>query len=173
MPPTRRKYVVRRNNKNFVAIPFQVEITTAALGDGLVNFASLVGNFGEDIFIISIDCLWSTEGMTAGEGPLAVGFSHGDLSATEVVEALDASLTDPDDIIALERSRRPVRKAGVFPILSIAETLKQGEAVRTRLKFSVGDGHPINAWVHNQSGGQLAAGSVIETWGTIFGRWQR
>ena len=44
---------------------------------------------GEDIFVISVDCMWNLRGHTASETPLEFGFAHGDLSVTEIAEALN------------------------------------------------------------------------------------
>jgi len=129
--------------------------------------------FGEDFYCVSVDVQFALEGFTAGEGPIFVGWSHGDLSAIEVEEALDANVSDPDDIIANEHSRRPVRKTGVFMGLNTNEALWDGKPIRTTLKFSVGDGHNLNIWAYNKSGATLTTGAQVRMLGTLYGRWQR
>ncbi len=134
----------------------------------------LLGNpFGEDIFVISIDGQWAMLDHTGGEGPIEVGFSHGDLSTTEIAECLVAELTDPDDIIQKERSRRPVRRAGTFHGLQAVETLNDGKPIRTQMKISIGNGHDVGIWAANRDAATLTTGTVIVCDGTLYGRWQR
>ena len=109
----KRKPTGRKNRRNFVAIPFQTKINVGTPNNGdVVSVAAFT--LGEDLFHISVEGSWTRIGGTAGEGPILVGYAHGDLTDIEIGEALDASLSDPDDIIAKEKSRRPVRRAGNF-----------------------------------------------------------
>lgn len=163
----------RRNNKNFVAIPFTDAITLGTLDNGVAEKQDTPIVLGEDLFVISVDCTWSIRGLTAGEGPIHIGWCHGDLSVTEITEALDAEVSDPDDIIARERARRPVRRAGSFSGQTADDVMNDGNPVRTKCKFSVGDGHSLTAYAVNRSGAQLTTGGIVVIEGTIFGRWQR
>ena len=175
MPQARRgapRASRRKNRKDFVAIPFTENLTLSTLANSTVFTRALV-TFGEDIFILSVDATWTLREATAGEGPIAFGFSHGDLTVTEVKEALEAELTDPDDIIQKEKARRPVRRSGAFHGLSTEEAAFQGDVKRTTVKFSVGDGHALNAWAMNRSGLQLTGGQIVACDGVIYGRWQR
>ncbi len=173
MPP-KGKSRKRRSSKNFVAIPFAGSLALVTLADGAALIGDLFNNaLGEDLFIISIDGAWAIRGLTATEGPISVGYSHGDLTAAEVVEALDAELTDPDDIIQKERARRPVRYVGRFPGLNTNEVLNNGNRSRTTLKFSVGDTFKPSFFARNQSGGTLTTGAIVEVEGVLYGRWQR
>lgn len=168
----RRPRTTRR--RNFVAIPFEMELALGTLAKDTL-LSGVVLTFGEDLFCISIDCLWSIEDPTTSEGPVQVGVSHGDLTDSEVLEALDASLTDPDDIIAKERSRRPVRRVGAFPLaVATAEVLNHGVQVRTPLRFSIGDGHSLDVWALNAGqNANLTTGARVRAAGTLYGRWQR
>ena len=162
----------RRNRTGFVAIPFEDDISLATLAHNTV-ISSDVMTLGEDLFCISVDALWSKSDGTAGEGPIHVGFAHGDLTVTEIQEALSANLTDPDDIIARERARRPVRKSASFPQIAADEVVASGLPIRTKLRFSLGDGHPLRTWAYNRSGATLTTGVNIRVSGTLYGRWQR
>ncbi len=156
-------------------IPFDVQFALATLGSDIVLKNDIV-TLGEDFFWLSIDCTWSIQSLTAAQGPIGVGVAHGDLTVSEIGEALDATLADPDDIIARERARRPVRRAGMFRVNlnDEPEVLNDGRAIRTRTKFSVGDGHTLSLWARNQGGSALSTTSpVIECQGQIYGRWQR
>ncbi len=174
MPPSRRRAPRRRRrDRNFVAIPFQAALTLGTLADDTVISGSPI-TLGEDLFVISVDTLAALRGLTAGDVPITVGYAHGDLTDTEIGEALSANLTDPDDIIARERARRPVRKVGTFAHgADVDQVLNNGVPIRTSAKFSIGDGHTFDLFAINRSGGQLQTGAVIEFEGTVFGRWQR
>ncbi len=161
-----------RRQRGFVAIPFSAALTLSTLGDDTVLAGSPI-TFGEDIYVMSVDATVALRGNTAGEVPIEFGYHHGDLSVAEIAEALDAELTDPDDIIARERARRPVRRAGVFALSSSNQVWNNGLQTRTKLRYSVGDGHTFGLWAANRSGGALTTGSIIEFNGTIYGRWQR
>lgn len=170
----RRRRGTRRRKRNFVAIPFSATITLGTLGSTIVVAEDALGAaLGEDIYMISVKANYTLLGHTATEGPIHVGFAHDDLSVTEIGEALDAELTDPDDIIQRERARRPVRRVGSFPCLSTNEALNDGVEVKTPLKFSVGDGHNLSCWARSYHASNLTTGSKVKIDGTIFGRWQR
>ncbi len=168
-----RKRRGRRSRRGFVAIPFNAEVSLSTLSNNVAIAAGVSGTFGEDLYILSVDCTWSLRDQVATEGPLEVGFHHGDLSVTELNEALDASVTDPDDIIQRERARRPVRKVGAFNGLVANETLNDGKMIRTRIKFSVGDGHAFAFYVMNRSNAVKTGDAGVEVEGVIYGRWQR
>ncbi len=134
----------------------------------------LTGNFGEDIFLISGDFTIGIHGMAAGEQPLQLGVSHSDLTVAEVKEALDATLANPDDIIAREHSRRPVRTLGVIQQTSSSGAVfNDGKPKRQRIKFSVGNGFDLDFFCVNRSGGVLTTGAIIEINCVLYGRWQR
>ncbi len=171
---TKKKTKSRRRDRNFVAIPFANSLALSTLADEAVISAELMAAFGEDIFLISADFIFSLRGNAGGEMPIVVGIAHGDLSTTEVSEALSAEVTDPDDIIAKERARRPVRRIGTFAQGALTDqTLNNGVPIRQRILFSVGDGHTLDFWAANRSGAALTTGAIIEVQGTLFGRWQR
>ncbi len=164
----------RRRDKSFVALNFEVTFVLGTLSDNIVLANDLLGaSFGEDIYIVSIDWTAAIKNMTQGEVPLYMGFNHGDLSVTEIAEALDANLVNPDDIIAKERSRRPVRRAGMFNLNAVDIILHDGVMKRTKILFSVGNGFGLQVYVRNSSGAGLTTGAAFEMQGTIYGRWQR
>ncbi len=163
------------NRRNFIAIPYNATLPLLTLGDGVVIKVDLLSSvLGEDIFVISIDHLTTIRNKTSGETPLIFGFCHSDLTVSEIAEALDAEVTDPDDLIARERAKRPVRKAGAFVSnLLTDEGVGDGLVQRQRIKFSVGDGHNVSLWLRNMSGAALTTGATLGQLGTIYGRWQR
>ncbi len=163
-----------KRRRKLTAIPFTTRLTLSTLASSTVLKVSSLGNaFGEDFYCHSVHANYALSGATPTEGPLSFGYTHGDLSVTEVLEAITAELTDPDDIIAKERSRRPVRKTGNFPLQAADETFADGRNVRTGLGFSVGDTHKLDFWALNNSGAVLTTGAIIDVDGVLYGRWQR
>ncbi len=172
-----KKNNVRRfklNRKNFVAIPFSASVTLGTLADdAIIAINALGANLGEDLYVISADIFAMVRDMTGGETPLEFGCAHSDLSVTEIDENLTAELTDPDDIIAKERARRPVRRIGLFNGVDTQIQWNDGNSKRVKIRFSIGNGFNLSLWVKNRSGAILTTGAVAEFSGTLFGRWQR
>ncbi len=171
MTKKRKKKFNRR--KNFVAIPYTGSFSLSTLADETVLKSSLMASFGEDIYIISLDLYLGLRGHTAGQTPLYFGIAHGDLTASEILEGLSAEQTDPDDIIAREHARRPIRKIGGFQGVVANPVFNHGQKIRQKVGFSVGDTKALDIWVKNQSGAALSSGTLVEFDGVIYGRWQR
>ncbi len=166
--------VKHNRRKGFQAIPFTDQLPLITLGNDLVLAQAPIAAFaGKSFFGISVDTLWGIRGLTAGEGPITVGWAHGDLSTTEIAEALVAEVNDPSDIIARERARRPVRRAGIFSAITVDQTLNDGTLIRTPLRFSISIGKTLVFWAMNQSGAALTTGAILEVQGVVYGRWGR
>ncbi len=167
---TKKKQYNRR--KNFVAIPFNVQLPLATLTDETVVKTDIfASNLTRGLFNISVDSTWAIRGLTAGEGPINVGWSHNDLSVAEIKENLDAEMFDPSNIIAREHSRRPVRRSGVFQGLTALDVISNGDIIRTPLRFTTDIGHQMAYWAMNKSGATLTTGAIIEAQGVLYGRW--
>ncbi len=163
----------RKRSKNFVAIPFSEAVTIIDNLDGVVQLDTLLPALTEDLFIVSVDCRWGIANHTPQEGPLEVGLAHGDYTAAELIEFLDANVIDPDDMIANEHSKRKVRRSGLFSGLAQEEVLNNGNAIRTPCKFTVGDGKSFTYWLRNRSGAQLTTGTLLLIQGVVYGKWLR
>ncbi len=147
-------------------------LALSTLADGSIILGDVM-TFGEDFFITSFVSELALRNQTPGQGPVQVGWAHGDLSTGEIIEYLDANLTDPDDIVTAEHNRRPVRRIGKFPSIAADEVLVNGRPLKTRIMKTVGDGHTFTIWARNQTGAALAGGAFLEIQGTVFGRWLR
>ncbi len=130
-----------------------------------------IASLGEDFYLVSVDAAFASRAHTQGEGPLQVGFAHGDFTVTEIKEAIESDNSDPNDIIQKERSRRPVRTAGYLRQDVDPALIGDGQMQRTKCKFMVGDGKAINVWASNRSGGTLTTGTIVHIDGVMFGRW--
>jgi len=162
-----------KNRKNFVAIPFSNALALATLTDETVIKNDIIGTLGEGLYIISVDINVVIRDLTAGETPLFFGVAHNDLTVAEILEAINAEVTDFDDIVARERARRPVRKIGAFAGALADPIFNDGRKYRQTVKFMIGEGNTLAFFLKNQSGATLTTGAIIEYDGTIFGRWQR
>lgn len=169
----KRAHSYFRNRKGFVAIPVSQQLTLSTLASNTVIAADLIASLTEDLFVISADLMVSLLNQTFSEGPIQVGLAHGDLSVAEIGENLNANVTGPDDIIQMERARRPVRKIGMFSGVAGDITLNDGKSLRTKVKFTIGDGNALAVWAVNRSGATLTTGTLVRFDGVIYGRWLR
>ncbi len=162
--------VARKRNTNFAVL----KVTAAlALGAAANDTGAEAGAIGlvDSHYEISADLTWSARDHTAGEGPIEVGLSTNDLSITEIIESLDSNPTGRGDVIALERSRRPVREVGQFAGALTEETLNDGQPIRTKLGFRMSDSTTLNLYAVNRSGATLTTGTVITVTGKLYVRW--
>ncbi len=162
----------RRKNRYFVAIPFENTLALTTLAQDTVLTDPAIASLEEDLWIHRIDCQWAIQGATAGEGPITVGFAHGDLSVAEIGEAINAAPTGPSDIIQNERARRPVRKSGRFDLAAASESLNDGKAIRTTGKMLISNGVAFNMWARNRGPGTLTTGASIKYGGVVYGTWK-
>ncbi len=157
--------------RNFFAYPIEDQLSLSTLANGIVLAGNLTTFGVTEAYCISADVQYTLDGLTPNEGPIDVGLSTSDLTVTEIVEQLTAQPTSKSDIIAMERSRRPVRKAGSFAGQSANESLNDGKPIRTRLKFMLAEGKELVLWARNRSGGTLTTGATVTVTGTLFMRW--
>lgn len=160
-----------KGGHRFFAYPIEVDLTLSTLAAGASITGSLTGLGVTKAYCISADVTWSVDGVTSGEGPLRVGLANGNLTATEINEKLDARPTSQTDIIAMERSRRPVRPVGKFPGQTADEALKDGTPIRTKLGFFIDEGVELVAYARNDSASTLTTGAVVHASGTLYMKW--
>lgn len=163
----------RKRDPNFVVIPFNQSQPLLTLDDNTALIANILGGvFTDDFYPVSMDGLWSIRDLTSGEAPIQMGVAHGDLSAAEIVAALDVSLLGKASIIETELASRPVRRVG--QISTTAETrFNDGKQLRTKIRFrkSLGVGSFLGFWAVNRSGATLTTGAIQEVSGNLYGRW--
>jgi len=165
------KRKARRRNSKFQALPINVTMTLGALASGVLTSSNLTQLGVTRYRVVAVDIIWSMSDKTADEGPIEVGISNGDLSNTELGEALDASPTSMADIVARERARRPVRRSGKFSAAATAEVLNDGKKIRTKLNTVLDEGIELEAWARNGDAATLTTGTIIEIEGTVYGYW--
>lgn len=161
----------RRRSNRFFAYPVEKDLILGALASNIAFDGDLTAFGSTRVRCISADLQWSMNNHVSGEGPISVGLSSSDLSVTEIIEHLDARPTSQSDIVAMERSRRPVRRAGVFSAGAGNEHLNDGKAIRTKLRFSVNEGVELSAWARNEDTAALTTGTIIHVTGTLYMMW--
>ncbi len=161
----------KRKNSKFFAYPVEATLSLSTLAADATLAAALTA-FGQTrVRVISADLTWSRKGATVNEGPIRVGISNSNLAVAEINEKLDARPTSQTDIIAMERSRRPVRTSGAFPGEQANETLNDGKPIRTKLSTILNEGTELNIWARNKSGAALTTGGVVQVQGTFYLVW--
>ncbi len=179
MPAFKRYTRKQSRSKNFVAIPFDGNLTLSTLGSGVVLSDNLLsGNLTEDLFGISVDIMAEVVGLAAGEGdPSIIGVSHGDYTDTEIQEALDVVMLGPGNKIEQERARRLVRKVGFLTADGVSQAAMTligsggSRLIRTRLRFVVQSGKNLDIFIQNISGANLTTGASLRYSGTLYGKW--
>ncbi len=137
-------------------------ITLSTLANNIVIVGTVGAASDRSYRCISLKNTWVLSGGTAGEGPIIVGYAHGDYSVTEIKEAIEASgAIAPGDKVQQERANRLVRIVGAFPGLSTNEVLDHGAKVHTRLNWSIPVGKTLVAFAYNDSGGALTGGQLV------------
>ncbi len=151
----------------------KVNVTSAlgTLGTATVADVELTALQDAKFKVISADLLLAIRDLTPGEGPIEIGIFNGDLSNTEVGEALDATPVSQSDIIPIERLKRPVRLAGIFSGQLAHETLNDGKRMRIKLRTILNNGTQLAVFMRNQGGAALTTGAVVNISGQIYGYW--
>ncbi len=143
------------------------------LADATVLRSGLTA-INDDFWCQSADLSWTIRNLAEGDGPLLLGLAHGDLSITEIAEAITATPSGRGDIIEREQARRPVRRVGqIFPdSVGGVVQLNDGKPIRVPLKMYLEGGVELNAFVLNQKGSALVTGSEVRIYGVIYGEWR-
>ncbi len=163
----------KTSSSAFQALPVNQTIALATLADQTVLMADLTA-IADDMWMQSADLSWTLRDAAVGEGPIAVGLAHNDLSVSEVKEAINAVPASRSDIVARERSRRPVRRVGQFTggVATSEVALFNGVEKRTPVKMYFAESSDLAAYAMNQSGATLTTGAVVTINGTIYGTWK-
>ncbi len=141
-------------------IDVTIDLGTLAAKTGILQALS---NVNERTLISSMINYWGLSDFTdaVGDGPIMVGYAHGDYSLTEVEEYLEqADSWNEGNKIAQEIGKRQIRRVGVFKS-SVADSqgsavLNDGKPIRTKLNWILNQGQTINVWAYNMGDSALA-----------------
>ncbi len=166
------KHSSKKRRGNFRAIKFNTQVALATLADEIIVKVNLFPNNSTmQTYCISVDSNIAVRDNTAGEGPIEVGYAHGDYDVTEIKEATEAGASfDPGNKVSQEHNRRLVRMAGQLPMQAVDEVLNDGRPKRTKLGFMVSQGFNLAFYVKNKSGAALTTGAIVECYGTLYVR---
>ncbi len=170
MAKHKSKAKYRKYNSRFQVLPVQNVLNLSTLADATVVTSSITA-ITDDFWVQSADLTWTIDGNTAGEAPIFVGLNNGDLSVTEIKEALQALPASRSDIVSRERARRPVRRVGGFSGQS-GQSLNDGKPIRTTIKMYLAESTELEMFALNNSGATLTTGGVIDVYGVLYGEWR-
>ncbi len=170
--PTQQAAERKAKSGGLVKIPFNTSLALATLADAVVLQANVAGGtFAEDFRVTSIRSTWTMRGATPDEGPIMLGYNHGDYTVTEVKENIESQGLSPAGKIEREQANRLVRQIGAFQGAGQDKVLNDGKPIRTKLNWIIQDGIGLEFFAMNQSGAILTTGSIIELFGTMYGFW--
>ncbi len=162
----------RRWTADMQSVPWTETNSLGTLADVTVVASTTLPTSDNEYRVLSVSTMWGLRGHTAGEGPILVGYAHGDYSVTEIKEALEAeAVMTRGNKIAAEQANRLVRRVGFFSGDTTEEVLNDGKPIRTRLNWVIPDGLTLQQWAYNQSGGGLTTGTVVMTNGKATIKW--
>ncbi len=156
------------------SVPFTEATALLTLASVTVLTGTVLPLADNEYRVLTVNNLWSVRGNTVGEGPIVVGYAHGDYSVTEIKQSIEAEgmMTRGDKIVA-EQGNRLVRRVGVFAGSSATDqSLNDGKPIRTRLNWLIAEGKTLNAWAYNQSGASLTTGTILVMNGKATIKWQ-
>ncbi len=160
-----------KRRKGYRYLPVDESAAIGALATNVVGKSDLNSTVDNDMWFMSHRGPWSMEQHTPGEGPITVGLAHGDYTAAEIEECLEAQASwDEGDKVAQEQARRKVRTVGIFPGVAALEVLNDGRPIKTKLGFRVQIGETLSLWFWNKDSATLTTGTMIETQGGISAR---
>jgi len=156
-------------NQSNRVIPVRADLSLGALVNLDMVSGPVTATSTEAFRLFTVKLTWSLRDLTPGEGPIFVGLAHGDYTAAEIEEWLEAtSAIQQGDKIAQEQSSRLCRRVGSFAGALAEETLNDGKPIRTKLNWMMATGQTLQMWAYNRSGATLTTGGSIVAEGTGF-----
>ncbi len=114
----------------------------------------------------------SYQGKTEGEGPLLVGVAHGNLSVTEIAEALNSDPQGQDQTVPMEQAQRTVMPIALIPAVGVGGNGVPLELDDVRFPWKeVKEGTDITMWTQNLDTGALTTGTIVECHMTLLQEW--
>lgn len=165
--PALAKRKGRRRRFNLRRIRVTDEQALGTLTSDTAIVGALHGAITNAMRVVSASMVWSLVNLTANEGPITVGYAHGDYSVTEIKECLEAQASaDASNKIANEQANRLVRIVGTFG--AGAQSLNDGRPIKTKLNWLITPGVVLNAFVYNEDTTGLTTGAYLHTQGNLW-----
>ncbi len=158
----------RKRAFNLRAVRASPSLALGTLASVTAIAGPVYGNADGAYRIMSLSGTWSTENHTAGEGPIVVGFAHGDYTVTEIKEFIESGASiSIGNKIANEQANRLIRRVGTFSGLLTEETLNDGKVIKTRLNWAIPIGTNLNMFAYfDGSDANLTTGTFVRFNGT-------
>lgn len=109
-----------------------------------------------------------------GDGPLALYLASGDLSTTEVAEAIETTAGQPlrrDDLIGDEQALRPVYYLGMIENSVADNGARKMMEWSWNIRWTFGEANAFTIVAVNVGSGALTTGGTIRFHHTAFGVW--
>ncbi len=162
----------RRRRRRLIVLKSEDSITLGTLGNNIVVKQVNAFTIQKDFYCVSMDVWADVRALVEGEVPIKLGLASADLTTPEIEEALDANMIDPGDVIAEERTRRPVRTIGRFSGgVSRDIGMNDGKATRTKVRILFREDKGMALWAQNKSGFSLTTGATITFQVNYYGFW--
>ncbi len=161
-PDTMAKHTSKalRRVRVSTALPLLTTASKVALSVGLTAAAD------QHYRAISANGSWNVQDLTAGDGPVVVGFSHSDYTDGEIEEAIEAlTAISQGDLVAQERANRLVRVVGI--VTDDDPTLNDGNPVKTRLNWAIPIGKFVDLFIYND-GVNFTTGATVSFNGDLW-----
>ncbi len=168
----------KRRGRKFNLRPIRVNsgLSIGALASADVISGAITNNATNNMRITSAHLSYSWADIQAAiDDAAAFGLAHGDYTAAEIEECLEAGgAMDKGDKIALEHSSRLVREIGQMTgphdTVGAGVSFADGRVVKTKLNWNLSIGEALQAWVRNNSGVVYTTGSTLAIAGKLWVR---
>jgi len=172
MPPKTPRKPTRRKSFNLRRVRYSSELALSTLASDTALTAAVFGAADGAYRLISLKGTYAIRGLSAGEGPVTIGWAHSDYSVTEIKECLEAvSAISQGDKIANEKTNRLIRTIGTFPAAvasSAGISLNEGRPWKTRLNWLIAVGDSVVFFVFNEDTGALSTGAIVNMQGDAW-----
>ncbi len=150
-----------------------------ALGTLAANVAVTGSVFADPVGrpyrLISMIASWTLEDFNDDEGPVICGYAHGDYTATEIKECIEAGGSiNVGNKVEAERANRLVRIVGTFGGSGVQNAvvdlvINDGKPIKTRLNWLIPIGQTFNMFAYNDSSvANLTTGTLLKINGTAY-----
>lgn len=153
----------------YIAGQVDDEVTLGTLGSNTAVLDLMSETVNERTYVSSVDVIHALHGLTpaAGDGPILVGFAHGNYQLAELEEWIEQtqSWNEGDVVGTREIGRRLIKRVGIFPS-AVGDgngnaVLNDGKPIKTKLGWILTQGQTIAFWAYNTGGSSLATTSPV------------
>ncbi len=140
-----------------------ITVGTLASSTGIIGTARVLL---QDYVCKMIVGVVAREAAAIDDGPIVFGIMQGNMTLTELEEAIEADIVIQSDIAGEERTKRPYQVLGA--VGPSAETFWIEKAIVRLPTFQEDVG--FNLFIYN-AGDAATTGSLMKFWLQLFGRW--